>query len=172
MLVYLYLLYLYLQISILQVLQVQQQLLLFRSTNNVLSNIDLISTFPICGFLYGGNSSTNDAGTPFNIVFDNIFEINIVINIPSSTINKTTTVAIIDEFPDVNNPPTNMLAIVIKNGNLPLQGTKALVSIEINFSLGESIILHPVTPAQLQPNPIHIVNACFPRTSRFSKIFI
>ena len=139
-----------------------QQLLLFRSTNSVLSNIDLTSTLPICGFLYGGNSNTNDAGTPFNIVLDNILEINIVINIPSSTINKTTIVAIIEDLPDVNIPPINILAIVIRNGNLPLQGTNAFVNIEINFSLGESIILHPVTPAQLQPNPIHIVNACFP----------
>ena len=29
-------------------------------------------------------------------------------------------------------------------------------------SLGESIILHPVMPAALQPSPIAIVSACFP----------
>lgn len=50
----------------------------------------------------------------------------------------------------------------IKNGNLPLHGTNAFVIIDINFSLGESIILQPITPAALQPNPMHIVSACFP----------
>lgn len=56
-----------------------------------------------------------------------------------------------------NNFRINTVAIVIKNGNLPLHGTKAFVSIAINFSLGESIILAPTTPAALQPNPMHIV---------------
>ena len=37
-----------------------------------------------------------------------------------------------------------------------------MVSIAINFSLGEPIIRHPTTPAALQPNPMHMVNACFP----------
>ena len=37
-----------------------------------------------------------------------------------------------------------------------LQGTKLLVSIAINLSLGESIILAPTTPAALQPNPMHM----------------
>lgn len=38
-----------------------------------------------------------------------------------------------------------------------------------NLSLGESIILHPTTPAALHPNPIHIVNACFPEVQAFLK---
>lgn len=50
-------------------------------------------------------------------------------------------------------PAINIEAIVFKNGKRPLQGTKLLVSIEINRSLGESIILAPTTPAALQPNP-------------------
>lgn len=50
-------------------------------------------------------------------------------------------------------PAINMEAIVIKNGKRPLQGTKLLVSVAINLSLGESIILVPTTPAALQPNP-------------------
>ena len=49
-----------------------------------------------------------------------------------------------------------MLAIVIRKGKRPLQGTKALVKIEIRRSLGESIILQPITPAALQPNPMHM----------------
>ena len=50
-----------------------------------------------------------------------------------------------------------------------LQGTKLLVSIAINLSLGESIILVPTTPAALHPNPIHIVSACFPDVQAFLK---
>ena len=59
--------------------------------------------------------------------------------------------------------------IVIRRGNLPLHGTKAFVSILIILSRGGSIILHPTTPAALQPNPIHIVNACFPLVPAFLK---
>ena len=59
--------------------------------------------------------------------------------------------------------PIKIIAIVIRNGNLPLHGTKLLVRIAINLSLGESIILAPVTPTALHPNPIHIVRACFPQ---------
>ena len=62
-----------------------------------------------------------------------------------------------------------MVAMQIKNGNLPLQGIKLFVKIEINFSLGESIILHPTTPAALQPSPMHMVNACFPELHAFLK---
>ena len=56
----------------------------------------------------------------------------------------------------------NILDMAIKVGNRPLQGTKLLVSMAINRSLGESIILQPITPAALQPNPIHMVKHCFP----------
>ena len=41
----------------------------------------------------------------------------------------------------VDKLPINIIDTVIKRGNLPLQGTKLLVKIAINFSLGESIIL-------------------------------
>ena len=56
-----------------------------------------------------------------------------------------------------NNYRINTVATVIKNGNLPLHGTNAFVNIAINLSLGESIILHPTTPAALHPNPMHMV---------------
>lgn len=52
------------------------------STNNVLSNIERTITLPTFGALYGGSSSVNDDGSPFNNVFDNIFETRNVINIP------------------------------------------------------------------------------------------
>jgi len=50
-----------------------------------------------------------------------------------------------------------------------LQGTKLLVKIAINLSLGESIILHPTQPAALQPNPMHIVIICLPVQQHFLK---
>ena len=56
----------------------------------------------------------------------------------------------------------NIVISVIKVGNLPLQGTKLLVSIAINLSLFELIILVPITPQALHPKPIHIVRDCFP----------
>ena len=157
------------------------------STNKVLSNIDLISTCPICGFLYGGSSNTKDELVPFNIVFDKILETSKVINMPSKITPNTVIVAIKVEpkpaelliakfsatsvptspacstlFPLITAPAIKILAIVIKKGNLPLQGINAFVSIAISFSLGESIILQPVTPAALHPNPMHIVSACLP----------
>ena len=97
-----------------------------------------------------------------------------VIKIPSNTTKRTVIVAINDDIPAfVLAPPTapamNMLAIVIKNGNLPLHGINAFVSIAISFSLAESIILHPVTPAALHPKPMHIVSACFPELPAFLK---
>ena len=123
---------------------------------NFLSNMDLIITFPILGFLKGGNSRTNDDGIPFKIVLDNNLETNNVI--------------IIDNRINPNNIKEDLKEELIKNivirvinvGNLPLHGTKALVNIAINFSLFESIILHPTTPQALHPKPIHIVRDCLP----------
>ena len=140
--------------------------------NNVLSNMERTNIFPNCGFLYGGNSNTIDDGIPFNIVFDNIFDIINVKNIPNIITIITASVDNIDDknpFPAEYAPAINIVAIDIKNGNLPLHGTKLFVRIAINLSLGESIILHPVTPQALQPNPIHIVIICFPLQHAFLK---
>ena len=54
-------------------------------------------------------------------------------------------------------PAIKIVAIDIRKGNLPLQGTKLLVKIAINLSRGESIILQPTQPAALQPKPMHMV---------------
>ena len=81
----------------------------------------------------------------------------------------TEIVATIVLFLNVAIPPIKTLDTVIKNGNLPLHGTNAFVRIAINLSLLDSIILQPVTPTLLQPNPIQIVKACFPSTSCFFK---
>ena len=117
---------------------------------------------PICGVLYGGSSNVKDEGSPFNIVLDSIFETNNVNKIPNKTTSITTTAATNPENIAAIEPEINIVAIVIKNGNLPLQGTKQFVSIAINFSLGEFIILVPTTAAALQPNPMHMVSACLP----------
>ena len=57
--------------------------------------------------------------------------------------------------------------IEIKIGNLPLQGMKLLVKIAISRSLGESIILAPITPTALQPKFIIMVKACLPHEAHF-----
>ena len=138
--------------------------------NKVLSNMDLIITFIICGFLYGGSSKVNDDGTPFNIVFDNILEIKKVINILNNMIIINIDTLIIDDVIELENGTKNIVIRAIIVGNLPLQGIKLLVIIASNFSLFESIILVPVTPTELQPKPIHIVNACLPQDEHFSNI--
>ena len=81
---------------------------------------------------------------------------------PNIMIASTANVDAMEEKIPVKKLPIKMVAIVIKKGNLPLHGIKLLVKIPISFSLGESIILHPTTPAALQPNPMHMVSACFP----------
>ena len=75
---------------------------------------------------------------------------------------------------DITDPPAeaqakNMVIMVMSVGNRPLQGTKLLVRTATSLSLSEFIILHPVTPAALQPKPIHMVSACFPQALHFLK---
>jgi len=62
----------------------------------------------------------------------------------------------------VKTPAKNIVIMAINVGKRPLHGTKLLVRIAIILSRGESIILHPVTPAALHPKPMHMVSACFP----------
>ena len=64
-------------------------------------------------------------------------------------------------------PTKNMVRMLIRIGNLPLQGTKQLVKMAIIRSRGESIIRQPTTPAALHPNPIHMVSACLPQAHAF-----
>ena len=112
----------------------------------------------------------NEDGTPFRSVLESIFDINKVITIPTKITKTTTKVDIIElEIPE-NLLAIKMVAIDIKKGNLPLQGTNAFVSIAISLSLGEFIIRHPTTPAALQPNPMHMVIICFPEEQHFLKM--
>lgn len=137
---------------------------LFR-TNKVRSNIDLIITFPICGLRYGGNSKVNDEGIPFKIVFDSNLEIAKVMTIPIKIIKVKRPALASELFPILI--IKNIVIIEIKIGNLPLQGTKLLVKIAISLSLGESMILAPITPTALHPKPMAIVKACLPQEAHF-----
>ena len=139
-------------------------------TNKVLSNKERIITFPTCGVLYGGSSKVNEEGSPLSNVFDNILETIKVKNIPSKiTKHKISTLKNEEKIPLLA-PIKNIVIIDISVGKRPLQGTKLFVKIAINRSLLESIILHPVTPQALQPNPIHIVSACFPHAEHFLNV--
>lgn len=76
-------------------------------------------------------------------------------NIPSKMIAASKTA----RERDVKNPvPTakNMVRTAKIVGKRPLQGTKLLVRMAMRRSLGESMIRHPVTPAALHPNPMHM----------------
>lgn len=90
------------------------------NTYKVLSNILLIITFKYCGLRYGGSSNINDDGIPFNIVFDSIFEIIRLANIPKIITATTISVDKIDAPIPCIVPAINIVDIVIKNGNLPI----------------------------------------------------
>lgn len=137
------------------------------STNKVLSNIERIMVLPILGTLYGGNSKVKDELSPFNSVFDKSFEETNVIKIPKSITKSSINTPLREEIIPVQFPIKNIDIIEIMAGNLPLHGTNEFVRIAINLSLGESIILAPITPHALHPNPMHIVNACFPQAVHF-----
>ena len=126
------------------------------SINNIILNITQTSIF--------GSSILDTMYNQIEFLRDKqILEIKEQINkIPNKTTSITNTAATNPENIPAIEPEINIVATVIKNGNLPLQGTKQFVSIAINFSLGEFIILVPITAAALQPNPMHMVSACLP----------
>lgn len=139
------------------------------STNNVLSKTERTIIFPNCGFLNGGSSNVNEDGVPFNRVLDKMLEaINVAI-IAKVIRNTKMKVDKADAPNPPANPAKNIVITAIKAGNLPLHGIKLFVMIAMSCSLGELIILHPVTPAALQPNPIHMVSACFPQVFALQK---
>ena len=106
-----------------------------------------------------GNPENEYANTRHNMGFDVINEI-----------TKITDMVETREAPKpCIVPAIKIVAMDIKNGNLPLQGTKLFVKIAISLSLGESIILQPTTPAALQPKPMHIVIICLPVQQHFLK---
>lgn len=103
------------------------------------------------------------------MVLDRILDTISVTITPKITTKITANVDQIDDHAPKAELAKKIDEIVIKKGKRPLHGTKLLVSIATNLSLGESIILQPTTPAALHPNPIHIVKACFPEVYAFLK---
>ena len=110
-----------------------------------------------------------DEGTPFKRVLLNIFDTASVAAIPNKITVQSRAADIRLPAKPVAPARKNIVITAMSVGNLPLQGTKLFVSMAIIRSLGESIILHPVTPTALQPKPIHIVSACFPQVFAFLK---
>jgi hypothetical protein len=125
-------------------------------TNKVLSKIERTITFLKSGILYGGSSSEKEEGIPFNTVIDNNFEIISVSKTPRSMIAVSIKLDKIDKKILLSEDIKNIAIIPKKVGNLPLHGTKLLVMMAISLSLGDSIIRQPITPAALQPNPMHM----------------
>ncbi len=124
-------------------------------TNTVLSNKERISICPIFGRLYGGSSSVKDELMPFSIVEERIFAARKVIKTPKM-------ITPVSKNGEKKLPAAKKIVIiVIRVGNLPLQGTKLFVKMAMSLSLGESIILQPETPAALQPKPIAVVEIRF-----------
>ena len=139
------------------------------NTKRVRSRIERIITFPICGLRYGGSSSAKDDGIPFSKVEESTLEVRRVAMMPSMMINdRIAADNRLPLIPDVM-PTKNMVDRTIRVGNLPLHGMKLLVRIAMSRSLGESMILHPITPTELQPSPMHMVRACFPQALHFWK---
>jgi hypothetical protein len=68
---------------------------------------------------------------------------------PNKTTSNTVIVEIIEDAKPIPRLPIKIVDIAINNGNLPLHGVKLLVKIARSLSLGESIILAPITPAAL-----------------------
>ena len=103
------------------------------------------------------------------MVFDKILDTKSVINTPNTIMPVMVVVAIIVWNGFFAVPAIKIVVMVINVGKRPLQGTKKFVIVAISLSLGESMILQPITPAALHPKPIHMVNACFPWAHAFLK---
>ena len=118
----------------------------------ILSFMEFIMVFIICGFLYGGSSKVKVDFLVFRIVFDRIFDTMNVIRIDSrmnpSKI-KADRIEFINLFFIFMVIKIDIIAIMV--GNLPLHGLKQLVMMAISFSFLSFIIRHPITPQALQP---------------------
>src|SRR5690606_25749020 len=110
----------------------------------------------------GGSSRVKEEGIPLSIVLESPQETAKVTITPISTNPTTTAVDAAVPQPAATAPPTNRMDRVIRIGQRPLQGTKLLVKMAIIRSRGDSMIRVETMAAALHPNPIAIVNACFP----------
>ena len=107
-----------------------------------------------------------EEGIPFKMVADKSLVMPKVTIIPKRIIRVSSAAEYKDVKKPLCPPMINIVSRAIRVGNLPLQGTKLLVSIANNRSRGESMMRHPTTPAALHPKPIHMVSACFPQAQQ------
>lgn len=140
------------------------------NTDKVFSRNERTITFIKAGLRYGGSSITKEDFSVLSKVFESSFDTPKVAKIPRNTTAVRITADITELPKPTVVPMKNRVISVIIAGYLPLQGAKVLVIIAIRRSFGESIILVPVTPAALQPKPIHIVRAHFPQEPHFLKV--
>ena len=105
-------------------------------------------------------------GTPFSKVLDKTKDTKRVTRMPNITIPVTQRAGIIPKAKPVP-AVIKMEEMAINVGNLPLHGTRLLVSTAIRRSLGDSIIRQDTIPAALQPNPIAIHKHCLPWAQAF-----
>ena len=120
------------------------------STKIVLSSILRTITSPSFGRRYGGSSRTKADGTPRNSVLLSKKETASVMP-TASTIKRNTKPPAAIGFPLAKKKPESKISV----GKRPLQGTKQFVRMAIRRSLGDSIMRQAVTPAALQPKPMH-----------------
>ena len=132
------------------------------STKIVRSSSERTSTLPNWGLRYGGSSSVKEDGTPRRMVCDSRRDTANVTKTPSR-ISPSSNRAELTERHSPLPAAKNREIQVIMVGNLPLQGIKLLVRMAISRSRGESIMRQPVTPAALQPKPMHMVSPCLPQ---------
>ncbi len=100
-----------------------------------------------------------DDGIPFKSVFESNLEMSKVKTTPSTITAVRNSAERADWKAPEAAPAKNMVIIAISVGKRPLHGTKLFVRIAMSLSRGESIILQPITPQALQPNPMQIVCA-------------
>ena len=120
-------------------------------TKTVLSNTLRTITSPIFGRRYGGSSSTKADGTPRRRVLLNRKETRSVM-LTASTISRNTKPPARSGLPLAKKKPERRISV----GKRPLQGTKQFVRMAMSRSLGDSMMRQAVTPAALQPKPMHM----------------
>ncbi len=111
------------------------------NTKIVLSITDLMSIFPNCGFLYGGNSRMNDDGIPLRMVTDKIFETKNVANNPKIMVDVNMIDDSIKLKLDVDRFIKNMDIIAINSGKAQF--------ISYNFLILHLDMYYPKTHFQL-----------------------
>ena len=119
---------------------------------------------PICGRRKGGSSSAKEVGTPFKRVLESVHEASIdASTLRTTNMDNKIAEPIFGDWLAVKNTQIKQM----RDGKRPLQGMKAFVMMAMSLSLGESMILAPVTAAALQPKPMQVVSACLPQALHF-----